>query len=80
MYVEKYVLIGVFTCHKKKSVWFVCLFVFILQFFCFSFNFNYSFYLYKWGILCVKTHKCAYISNKEASKQVNKQLQDTIRN
>lgn len=28
MYVEKYVLIGVFTCHKKKSVWFVCLFLY----------------------------------------------------
>lgn len=78
MYVEKYVLIGVFTCHKKNP--FGLFVFFILQFFCFSFNFNYSFYLYKWGIFCVKTHKCAYISNKEASKQVNKQLQDTIRN
>lgn len=79
MYVEKYVLIGVFTCHKKKSVWFVCLFLYY-SFSVFLLILTILFYLYKWGILCVKTHKCAYISNKEASKQVNKQLQDTIRN
>lgn len=52
MYVEKYVLIGVFTCHKKKSVWF---------FFFFFLYYSFSVFLLILTILFTSTNEVSYV-------------------
>lgn len=51
MYVEKYVLIGVFTCHKKKSVWFFFFFLY----------YSFSVFLLILTILFTSTNEISYV-------------------